>query len=122
MNQSSIENFQPVQNLNSEPKADNQQVSPSIANALVGRSSFRSAVLSAIKVPVERIAFRKDTWGEVATVYYANAFPSTSIGDDYDDDLLECFLLTVAQGSRSFVAKAKECFGKDWKKHVRCRS
>jgi hypothetical protein len=51
MNQSKIETGQPEPQHNSEPKADNKQVSPSIANAFV--SGSRVLYLSLKKQPFE---------------------------------------------------------------------
>lgn len=85
-------------------------------------SKFREKILKSVNVPVERIAFRKDKWGELATVYYGGSQRSTSIGDDYDKEQLESFLESVKQGSRSFVSEAKKVYGDKWKSYVKHRS
>ncbi len=83
--------------------------------------NFREKILTNINTPVERISFRKDKWGDLCTVYFANAFLSCSIGNDCDKDEFDCFIETVKQGSRSFIVKAEECYGKDWIKYVKHR-
>jgi hypothetical protein len=71
------------------------------------KSKFREKILKSVNVPVERISFRKDKWGELATVYFGKSHRSASIGDDdyTDKELFEGFLISVKIGSRSFVAE-----------------
>ena len=85
-------------------------------------NKFHKKVLEAITVPVEKISFRKDKWGEIATVYYAKSIRPTTIGDDFDKDDWESFIETVKQCSRSFVSEAKKVYGNNWKNFVKHRS
>ena len=85
-------------------------------------NKFHKKVLGNINIPVERISFRKDKWGEIATVYYGKATRPTTIGDDHDKDEWESFLETVKQCSRSFVAESKKVYGNNWKDFVKHRS
>lgn len=84
-------------------------------------NKFHKKVLESVKVPVERISFRKDKWGEIATIHYGKATRSTTIGDDFDKDDFESFLETVKQGSRAFVSEAKKVYGDKWKDKVNYR-
>ena len=85
-------------------------------------NKFHKKVLESIDIPVERISFRKDKWGEIATIYYGKTTRPTTIGDDHDKDEWESFLETVKQGSRSFVSEAKKVYGNNWKDFVKHRS
>jgi len=85
-------------------------------------TAFHKTILDLVKVPVERISFRKDKWGEIATVHYGKATKSTTIGDDFDTDELDCFIETVKQGSRSFVSEAKNVYGDNWTKFIKHRN
>lgn len=47
-------------------------------------NKFHKKVLENINISVERISFRKDKWGEIATVYYAithNVLGLVAVGD-----------------------------------------
>ena len=85
-------------------------------------TKFHKKVLESVNIPVERIAFRKDKWGEIATVYFGKASRSITIGDDYDKEQFESFLETVKQRSRSFITDAKKVYGDKWKQYVKHRS
>ena len=84
-------------------------------------TDFHIKVLNSINTSVERISFRKDKWGEIATVYYGGVTKSTTIGDDHDKDEWETFIETVKQGSRYFISEAKKVYGSVWKKHIKNR-
>jgi hypothetical protein len=83
--------------------------------------NFRKFILSQVKVPVERVSFRKDKWGELATVYFAKAAKSVSIGNDFDHDQLESFIHWVNNGSILFIRHAKECYGNKWGNYIKHR-
>lgn len=85
-------------------------------------NKFHKKVLESIKIPVERISFRNDKWGEIATVYYGKTTRPTTIGDDHDVYEWESFLETVNQGSRAFVSEAKKVYGDKWKQFVKHRA
>lgn len=84
-------------------------------------NKFHKKVLESVKVPVEKISFRVDKWGEIATVYYGGVSRGTTIGDDHDRDEFDSFLQSVKQGSRVFVSEAKKMYGEKWYDFVKHR-
>jgi len=80
---------------------------------------FKKRILKIIDVPVGRIAFRKDKWGTLATVYFNGISTPVSIGDDFDD--IDCFLHSVKNGSEQMIKEAEKCYGKNWRKYIKVR-
>ena len=84
--------------------------------------TFRQKVLNLITVPVERVAFRKDKWGTICTVYFHGKFRPVTIADDtISNDDIKAFLHYVKHGSEAMVEEAEKTYGKNWRKYIKHR-
>lgn len=84
--------------------------------------TFRQKILKLVNVPVQRIAFRKDKWGEMATVYFHGKARPISISDDgLSKDEIKGFKHDVKNGSDLMVESALATYGKDWRKYIKSR-
>ena len=85
-------------------------------------TKFREKMLKLIDVPVGRVSFRKDKWGELCSVSFARTATVVGIGEDASEDDLESFLHSVKNGSKLFVSEAIKVYGANWKGKVKHRS
>jgi len=85
--------------------------------------TFRQKILKMVNVPVERVAFRKDKWGVLATVYFHGKYRPESIGDDMmnDKDSIHIFKHGVKSGSGLMVKEAEKTYGENWRKYIKHR-
>lgn len=86
-------------------------------------TTFREAINTLVTVPVEKIIFRTDKWGDVATVYFhGKAQPVFFEAENLADaDEIKAFLHYVKNGSELMLNEARQMFGDKYAQYIKIR-